>query len=78
MLEEMVVVKIFANKTDAEAAQQLLHAAGAEALIVNGEVTGSPPDPMKGHHLLINCSDMSQARKILYGVDFGGAIRKGE
>jgi putative signal transducing protein len=63
---EIVVVKTFLNKVDADLAKGALEAAGIHAMVRADDVGGTRPHMwMGGVELLVRANDRDQARKIL-------------
>ncbi len=67
MTNEMVVVKVFNNETEAEIAKGHLESEGITALITKGDVGGMYPSlqQTEGVKLLVNKNDAEEARGIL-------------
>ena len=63
---ELVVVKTFLNRTDAELAKGALHANGIEAIVRADDVGGTRPAFwMSGVQLLVRSEDVESANLVL-------------
>ncbi len=67
MHEEIVVIKIFSNETDAAMSQQVIQESGVRAFISKDDAGGMEPhlQRMTGVRLVVNRVDAERATEIL-------------
>jgi len=67
MPEEIVVIKIFSNETDAAMAQQVIQESGMRAFVLKDDAGGMEPHLQRtiGVRLVVNRVDAKRAQEIL-------------
>jgi len=67
MSEELVVIKIFSNETEATMSQQVLQESGVRGVIAKDDAGGMEPHLQRttGVRLVVNRADAERAQEIL-------------